>query len=173
VHRPLTGRPCARAERLPPLALAVAMALALVAAPARATLCLVATTPVAFGLYDTLLSGNNETTGQITVTCTPGIGDPLTTPYTVTLAGSGTGGDTVRSIAMGANRLYYQVYKDAARSVVWGNGGGSGSGVAGSTVSAASLVPALRVHTAYARMPANQRVPAGIYAGSLLVSVDY
>lgn len=152
----------------------VTLALLLCASlPSQATLCVALATPLSFGLYDSLLAVGNETTALVTVTCTPGLFDPLATPYTLTIAGTGTGGDTVRSLGSGSNRLHYQVYKDAARSVVWGNGGTSGPGVTGSTVSSAPLVPSLQIQTAYARMPARQVVAPGIYLGSLLVTVDY
>jgi spore coat protein U-like protein len=154
-----------------PLALGAALA---VGAPAAvATTCSVAVSALAFGIYDTVQTGPTDTTGTVVVTCTPGATDPLTTPYTITLAGTGTGNDSVRSITAGGYRLYYQAYQDAGRSVVWGNGAASGAGVAGSTTSTAALVPGLQTHTAYGRMPAAQAVPPGLYTGSLLVTIDY
>ena len=79
----------------------------------------------------------------------------------------------MRSIAAGAYALYYQVFKDASRSTVWGNGSTSGAGLSASVTSAAALTPGLRTHTAYARMPAMQTVPPGLYMGTLLLTVDY
>lgn len=140
---------------------------------AQATGCAAITGSMSFGAYDTLLTQATNTTGTVQVICTPGVTDPLGTPYTVTLAGSGTGGDMVRSIAFGAYRLYYQVYKDPSHLTVWGNGTNSGSGVSSSVTSAAALLPAARTHTAYGRMPGQQMVPAGLYIGTLLVTVEY
>lgn len=140
---------------------------------AQATGCVAITGPMSFGSYDTLLTQATDTTATVQVICTPGITDSLSTPYTVTVAGSGTGGDTVRSIAFGAHRLYYQIYKDAGRTTVWGNGTSSGSGVSSSVTSSAALVPAAKTHTAYGRMPGRQMVPPGLYVGTLLVTVEY
>jgi spore coat protein U-like protein len=95
----------------------------LVALPAcQAAVCTATAGALAFGIYDTVLATDNDTTGTVQVTCTPGVAQPLTTGYTITIAGTGTGGDSVRSVAAGAYRLYYQLYKDAARTTVWGNG---------------------------------------------------
>lgn len=143
------------------------------APPSFAALCSVSVSVLAFGIYDTLLPNANDTAGTVQVACIPGVAQPLTTAYTITIAGTGAGADTVRAIVSGSYRLRYQIYKDAARTIVWGNGSTSGAGVASSVTSTAALVPAAQTHTAYARMPALQTVPPGIYAGSLLVTVDY
>lgn len=151
-------------------------AAAIAAAPfaAAAKSCSVAPGLMSFGLYDTILATSTDTTVIVLVSCTPGLSDPLTTPYTITIAGTGNAGDTVRAVSNGSgSQLYYQMYKDAARSVVWGNGGSSGSGVTGSVTSSAPLAPAQRMHSAYARMPGRQNAPPGIYSGTLLVTVDY
>ena len=150
-----------------------AAALACATSQALATACSVSVSLMAFGLYDTTSASNNDTAATVEVTCIPGVSDPLTTPYTVTLAGIGSGNDSVRSVVAGAWRLYYQVYKDSQRTQVWGNGGSSGAGVSSTVTSSAALTPGLRVHTAYARMPAYQAVRPGVYVGSLLVTVDY
>jgi spore coat protein U-like protein len=141
--------------------------------PSQAASCNVLLSLMAFGIYDTILPSTNDTSASIQVSCIPGLGNPLTTPYTITIAGTGSSNDSVRSVASGAYRLYYQVYKDAARSTVWGNGGSSGAGVASSVTSLTTLLPAIQIHIAYARMPALQTIPPGIYTGSLLVTIDY
>lgn len=103
----------------------------------------------------------------------PGVGDPLTTSHTLTIAGTGAANDATRSIAAGAQRLYFQVYRDAARSAVWGHGGSPGAGIASSVTSAATAVPSVRSHTAYARAAAGQVVAPGVYSGNLLVTINY
>ncbi len=148
--------------------------LALVCAlPSQAATCSMLLSLMAFGIYDTVLPLANETSATIQVACTPGLGNPLTTAYTITIAGTGSSNDSVRAVTSGPHRLYYQIYKDPARSSVWGNGGSSGPGVASSVTSLSSMLPGLQVHTAYARMPALQNIPPGIYAGSLMVTIDY
>lgn len=142
-------------------------------AVAVAATCTLSASAVAFGSYDTIQNTPNDTTGSLTVTCTPGVSDPVTTAYVLTIAGTGSGSDAVRSLTFSTYRLYYQIYADAGRSIVWGNGGSSGAGVAGTTTSVATLTPGVRLHTAYARMPALQTVKPGLYTGSLLVTIQY
>ena len=152
--------------------LALIVLLGSAASQAHAVLCTATATTLAFGVYDTLLAFNDDTAGTVTVTCLPGAGSPLTSAYTISIAGTGTGGDTIRSVAYAGSRLYYQVYSDAARTQVWGNGGAA-AGVASSVTSVGALVPAVRIHNVYARAPSGQHVTPAIYLGSLLVTVDY
>ena len=141
--------------------------------PCQAATCGVLLSSMAFGIYDSILPAFNDTVATVTVTCTPGVANPLTTPYTITIAGTGTGNDATRAISSGSHKLYYQVYKDASRSTVWGNGGTSGAGVSSSVTSLTTVTPALQIHTVYARMPPLQAVPPGIYIGTLLLTIDY
>lgn len=152
---------------------AVALLLCIAAGAAGATACSVSASVMAFGNYDTVSATANDTSASVQVSCVPGATDPLSTPYVLTIAGTGTGLDSVRSIAAGAYRLYFQMYKDVSRTTVWGNGSTSGAGLSGSVTSAAALTPGLRTHTAYARMPAMQTVPPGLYMGTLLLTVEY
>ncbi|SDP83543.1 Spore coat protein U (SCPU) domain-containing protein [Rhodoferax sp. OV413] len=141
--------------------------------PCQAATCGALLSPMAFGIYDSILPAANDTVATVTVSCTPGLSQPLTTSYTITIAGTGTGNDAVRAMSSGAYKLYYQVYKNAARTTVWGNGGTSGTGVASSVTSLTTVTPGLQVHNVYARMPPLQAIPPGIYIGSLLVTIDY
>jgi spore coat protein U-like protein len=159
--------------KAPALALAFALGWGSGAAAHGATLCTATVSQMVFGLYDTISPVATDTTASVQVSCTPGVSSPLTTSYVVTIAGTGSGNDSVRAISNGAYLLYYQVHSNAARSVVWGNGGASGAGVAGSVTASAALVPASQTHTAYGRLAARQAVPPGVYGGTLLVTVDY
>lgn len=157
--------------RLVPVLL-LAGALGAVVLPLRAaTVCSISASQLAFGVYDAVSGAANDTTGNVTVACIPGLSDPLTTAYTVTVDGTGVTSDSVRSMSRGAYRLYFQVYKDPARTTVWGSS--PSAGVAGSVTSATTLVAAQRTHTAYARLPPGQNVPPGLYSGSLLVTIEY
>lgn len=153
-------------------AIAVAFALLAALSTGHAVVCTATVGVLTFGIYDTVQATPNDTTGTVQVTCIPGVAQPLTTGYTITVAGTGTGNDSVRSVVAGTYRLYYQLYKDVAHTAVWGNGV-SATGVSSSVTSTAVLVPALKTHTVYARMNALQVVPPALYTGSLLVTVDY
>ncbi|WP_323050161.1 spore coat U domain-containing protein [Caballeronia mineralivorans] len=78
--------------------------------------CALSTANLNFGSMSTLAS-NADTTGSITITCTN------TIPYNIGLnAGTGTGATVAaRKMTKGAATIVYSLYKDSARSSVWGN----------------------------------------------------
>jgi spore coat protein U-like protein len=88
--------------------------------------CNVSATTLNFGAYDpasgTALTGSST----VNVYCTAG------TPYAAALnIGSGGGSFTTRTIASGSDTLNYNLYRDSARTQVWGDGTGSTFTVAG------------------------------------------
>ena len=127
-----------------------------------------------FGNYDTLTAGAVLSSATVTVSCTVALGPLNAIPYTVSLGPSQTSGTMQRKLAgPGSARLQYNLYTDAARSVVWGDGSG-GSQVVSSSVTPASLgVPATKAHTAHGSIPALQSVRVGAYSDTILVTVDY
>jgi spore coat protein U-like protein len=127
--------------------------------------CQVSGTALNFGgSIDPLLSsGPVDASAALNVVCTN------TTPYTVALsAGMNAGGPAnfgARAMKSGSNSLAYQLYLDAARSTVWGNGSGSVySGVG--TGSAQSL-------TIYGRLPSLAGVVPGSYSDTVTVTISY
>ncbi|WP_394788047.1 spore coat protein U domain-containing protein [Rhodoferax sp.] len=150
-------------------AITATLALA-VSLPCHAVLCTLLVTPMAFGIYSSILPSNTDTTSTVTVSCIPGASS-LTTSYTLTIAGTGTGNDPVRSIPFSTSKLYYQIYKDAAYSTVWGNT--AGTGVSSSVTSISSITPGIQIHTVYARMQPLQAAAAGIYIGNLTITITY
>ena len=88
-------------------------------------------------------------------------------PYTVALsAGSGTGATPAerRMAGPGGAVATYSIYREAARTTVWGTG--TDATVAGVGSGAAQTL------TAYGRMPV-QNVPAGTYSDSVTVTVTF
>ena len=148
--RPMTWQKLARAV------LACAL-IAVSASPASAVTCGVSSAGVAFGSYDTLISTPLDGVGTISVNCL------LPTPFTVALsAGSGTFAQ--RQMTAGATQLGYNLYTDATRTIVWGDG------ISGSTVSASGTSVDLSI---YGRVPAGQNVAAGVYSDSIVITVSY
>jgi spore coat protein U-like protein len=101
-------------------------------------------------------------TAAVTVNCSSG------GAWQVSLgAGSTASGGTRRMAGPASSFLAYQLFSDAARLVAWGDGTAHGARVSGTgTGSNQSL-------TVYGRIPAGQSVPAGSYADSVLVTVEY
>jgi spore coat protein U-like protein len=151
------------------LALLVALAPSLVEA---ASTCNFTSTPgMAFGAYDDSSATPNDATTSIVVQCFR-IGGPADVTVTLQLGPSATSGTTApRRMASGANRLDYNLYRDAARSQVWGQT--TGSDTASITVIG---IPNLGSRTGtfviYGRVPALQNVPAGAYSDSLQMTVS-
>jgi spore coat protein U-like protein len=119
----------------------------------------VAPTTLDFGTQGPLLA-NVDQTATITVTCT------TNAPYNVGLNGGGGGAINTRRMINGANTVAYQLYSNAARTIVWGNTvntdtvTGTGNGLA-------------QALTVYGRVPAQTTPPAAVYTDSVTVAVTY
>lgn len=136
----------------------VALALLLVAAPARATNCAVSPESLSFGVYDVFSNSASDTAATITVAC------DAETAFEIAL-GSGAGTVAARTMAAGTDTMAYNLYIDPQRTRVWGEGSG-----ASDTVSA---VAAQGYFTVYARAPAGQNLRPGIYVDVVSVTVTY
>jgi spore coat protein U-like protein len=142
----------------PSALIACAAAVGLVAAPAAAASCNLSPQGVAFGGYDTLSASPHDGVGNIAVTC------DAAASFTISIsAGSGT--YPQRLMAGGAGALPYNLYTDATRTLVWGDGSGSTGTV--SVTTSSSDIPV------YGRIRAGENVAAGSYADSLVVTVSY
>ena len=132
-------------------------AFAMMTQPAWAS-CSLSVQSVSFGPYDTFSNSNLDSTGNIDVTCL------LTTAYSITLS-SGSGSYATRLMSSGGNTLGYNLYTDATRSVVWGDGTGGTSVVSGNAL--------LASHTIYGRIPARQNATVGAYTDTITVTVNF
>jgi len=137
---------------------------------AVAATCNVANASVAFGTYNPGGGAVNAST-QIGVRCTKG------TPFTVSLNGGGSGnisGRQMSSTGTPAEKLDYQLYTNAGRTVVFGNGT-TGSTVAGT--GAGMGVPQTQNVDVYGQLPdsaANQGAAAlSDYTDSVQITVTY
>jgi spore coat protein U-like protein len=105
---------------------------------------------------------NIEAAGALTVQCTSG------TAYNLALDGgqnAGTGGVTDRRMSDGTSFLPYQLYRDSARSLVWGDTVGTNT-LAGTGTGAAQTIPV------FGRVP-SANVPAGSYLDVVTATVVY
>jgi spore coat protein U-like protein len=109
-----------------------------------------------------LLSANVDNTSTILVTCTN------TTPYNIGLsAGTGTGATVAtRKMTAGGNTIDYSLYRDAARSQVWGT-------TIGTDTVAATGNGASQTHTVYGRVPPQTTPAPAIYSDTITVTVTY
>ncbi|HXE80604.1 MAG TPA: spore coat U domain-containing protein [Vicinamibacterales bacterium] len=127
--------------------------------------CTVSATGVSFGSYDILSPTPDDSTGSIVILCSPGDKN-----IQVSLSTGSSGTYTARTLVNGSDVLLYNLYSDAARTVVWGDGTGGTSVL---------LIPNWtggrkpKTYVIYGRMPAQQNAAAGTYADSIVVTVDF
>ena len=124
--------------------------------------CEVTASDLSFGTYTSQSGTPLQGTTMVRVTCTPN------SSYNVGLNEGTSPGATVnaRKMVSGSQALNYQLYRDAARSEIWGNTVGvdavSGSGTGLATD-----------HTVFGAVPAKQVIPAGEYQDTITVRVYY
>ena len=139
------------------------LAAGLTATPSPA--CTVSTAGVAFGAYDILNPAPHNGVGSISLVC-------FHRDRPEIAIGSGQWGSfTQRKMANGNARLNYNLYTNASRTIVWGDGS---NGTA--TVSPSGVKSGSNRHydvTVYGGMPAAQNVAAGTYADVLFVTVIF
>lgn len=138
--------------------------------------CTVTATGVAFGVYDPVLATPDDSTGTITVRCVyTGPGGADSTNYSVTLSTGGGLGFTPRKLSSGAATLDYNLYRDAGRTQVWGNGTGGTTIITGNIKVGPGVGNNTKTdnHTVYGRIPAQQDPDGGNYADSILVTLTF
>jgi spore coat protein U-like protein len=128
--------------------------------------CLINSAAMPFGTYVPGTGTDLDVSGSIVVRCTNGM------PYAIGLGGGLAGTEANRNMQNGAALLSYQLFKDAGRSLNWGQtvvgerlGGLFGAGM-GTT----------QTHTIYGRIPdsgANLLVAAGGFGDTVLVTITY
>ncbi len=118
---------------------------------------------LAFGVYDPLASASADSSSTLSYKC------PQGQPIRISLDAGLAGTYAARAMTSGTERLLYNLYLDAARTIVWGDGtGGSqvGPGVvahgAGGTTTA----------YVFGRIPAAQDVAAGTYGDTIRVTFE-
>jgi spore coat protein U-like protein len=123
--------------------------------------CTISAAALAFGNVGTV-TANVDAVSQVTITCTP------MTNYTVGLDGGSVVGSTVadRKMSKGTDRLGFQLYRDAARTQVWGltvgtdTAGGTGTGTT-------------ETITVYGRIMPQNTPPAGNYSNTITATITY
>jgi spore coat protein U-like protein len=145
-------------RRLRPVPLAVTALLASFGGAAHAATCDLNPQGANFGTYDPLSPGPLDTVGNVNIRC-DGI-----VALTVSL-GPGNGSYDERRMLGGGAELAYNLYTDAARTIVWGDGSGSTGNVSINAQNADIPV--------YGRMPGRQPIPAAAYADTIVVTITY
>jgi len=137
--------------------LLAALAFALATQQAGAT-CTVSAQGVIFGAFNPFSVSALDGVGNIGVDCS------AATAYTVSLS-TGFGSYAARTMKNGPNQLGYNLYTDASRTVIWGDG------TAGTAMVSSSGTTAN--HTVYGRIPSLQNVNVGSYSDTITVTLVF
>ena len=134
------------------------------------TTCSFSSTPgESFGAYDDSSSSPTDAATSIVVSCARNGGPG---PVTVTLQigpSANSGLISTRTMRSGANTLSYNLYRDAARSQVWGQTSGVDTGSVSIFINNNSSASGTFV--IYGRIPALQNVQAGTYSDTVQITV--
>jgi spore coat protein U-like protein len=119
---------------------------------------------IVFGVYDTQDTNHNDSIGSITYQCSGPI-EKLSIQFNKGQS------DSFNRFMLNdeGHRLHYNLYLDAARQQLWGDGS-SGSLTYGSSSLEDNRPTIISV---YGRIPAQQTVGVGIYTDNLVITLDF
>ncbi len=111
----------------------------------------------AFGTYDPLARAPLDAVGTIAYRCTP--------PRPVVWLSTGSSGTyAYRTLRSGAAELRYNLYVDASRTAVWGDGSG------GTATDSPTPGNVTRTVAVYGRIAPLQDAAAGVYSDTIVVT---
>ena len=115
---------------------------------------------LAFGNYDPIAAGPTDGSLQISVRCT------RNTTAEIGLALGSNASGAVRRMTNGADFLSYELFKDPARTIVWGNAGTD-------RVQYVAANNAFANFTVQGRVSALQDVPVGGFTDTVTITVTF
>lgn len=138
-------------------------------AQARARFCFIRSFPVSFGNYTPATPVAVDSTGRIRVLC---IGNPSGSQgnfYTLSIDSGSSGNTANRTMQFGTDRLAYNLYKDPARTQVWGDGNGGATPL----MQRVNRFFLFRNVPVYGRLFANQDPVPGLYTDTVFVTIEF
>ena len=152
-----------------------ALSITLLAAPTFGASCNVATAGISFGSYIPNQAAPLDSVGTIVVDCAKAALDslPMTVNYSLDISQGSGASYSPRTMSSGAHALNFNLYRDALRSSVLGDGSGGTSSIAGTLRLLLPLGVATGSHSFYGRIFAGQNLYPGTYADALLVTITY
>jgi|RhiMetStandDraft_4_1073278.scaffolds.fasta_scaffold171067_1 spore coat protein U domain-containing protein, fimbrial subunit CupE1/2/3/6 len=125
--------------------------------------CTISTTSVNFGNYNVFTGSDTDSTGTVTIDCNGAAHDII-----VTLSKGASSSYNPRTMLKASEALSYNLYRDAARTSIWGDGTGGTS-----TYTNANPPNGPVNVTIYGRVPAGQDVSAGAYSDTVSAVVNF
>lgn len=142
---------------------------ALAAQPAHAASCDVTAHDLQFGSYNSGDGAPEDSVSTVVVECVSAVAAEIA-GYSIVID-SGLSGDVQSRAMLGAGEsLQYNLFVDAARTTVWGDGSGGSITVGGEL-----NLPAQGIaeHLLFGRIPPRQPVSPGIYGDGLTVRIEF
>ena len=140
---------------------------------AAAVSCTASATGPVFGNYNPLSPTPTVANGLVQVTCTLLSGGATTVNLVTSYSTGASGNYVTRTMLSGANKLNYNLYFDAAYTLIRGNGTG-GSQTGGASLALSRGTPTASASgTIYGRIPAAQDPAAGSYTDTIVLTVTY
>ena len=145
--------------RIVRIAAASVLLVLILTAPAEAN-CTISITSVAFGSYDVFSATPRDANGTVQIDCTP------KENIQVTLSRGSSPVFNPRTLRSGNNILNYNLFQNAARTQIWGDGSAGTSPVSATNIRTRTL-------TVYGRVPAAQDAAVGNYADTIVATVIF
>jgi spore coat protein U-like protein len=131
---------------------------------AQSPSCTISVTSVAFGSYNVFTTSADDSTGTITYRC-----NSTAANISIALSDGSSSTFSPRTLRMGSEVLQYNLYRNAARTTIWGDGTGGTS-----VYSQANPPNNSNVNlTIYGRIPAQQDVSAGNYSDTVSAVINF
>ena len=126
--------------------------------------CTISSTSVNFGSYNVFTGSATDSTGSVTINCNGSAHNII-----VPLSQGASSTFNPRTMQKGGETLTYNLYRDAARTTIWGDGTGGTS-----TYTNANPPNNGDVNlTVYGRVPAGQDVSAGTYSDTVAAVINF
>ncbi|MFT3726180.1 MAG: spore coat U domain-containing protein [Hyphomonadaceae bacterium] len=132
--------------------------------------CSVTGNTISFGSYAPTAPGDVKVAADISVTCKAFVLGVIS--YEIQLGPGIYGTLSDRKMSNGASLLSYNIYTNAARTIIWGDGAG-GTGVVGDSYLLALNATRTETVSMYAKLGAGQNVSAGSYSDTIVATVVY
>jgi spore coat protein U-like protein len=133
-------------------------------ASAQSPSCTISVTSVAFGNYNVFTTTADDSTGTITYRC-----NAQAANISISLSDGSSSTFSPRTLRKGSEILQYNLYRNAARTTIWGDGTGGTSLYTQANPPNNSNVSV----TIYARIPAQQDVSAGAYSDTVSAVINF
>jgi spore coat protein U-like protein len=131
--------------------------------------CTLTVNPTNFGNYIPGTPVPLDATGRISVRCRGNPSNSQPNYYVLRIDGGTTGNPANREMRQGVNLLAYNLFKDAARTSIWGDGTNGTTPVAQAITQRNFTIN----HTVYGRAYANQDPRIGAFQDVVTVTIEF